>query len=130
MTAVLGLIDELKNTQPIDTKRIYITGLSMGGYGVWDAIQRRPDLFAAAAPICGGGDPILAKQIQFVQLWVFHGDKDDTVKVERSRQMVKALKDVGTEVKFTEYKDVGHDSWTQTYKDPALYEWLFAQRKK
>jgi predicted peptidase len=130
LTAVLGLIDELTRSQPIDTKRIYITGLSMGGYGVWDAIQRRPDLFAAAVPICGGGDPILAKQIQFVELWVFHGDADDVVKVGRSRQMVEALKDVGTEVKYTEYKGVGHDSWTETYKNPELYEWLFAQRKK
>lgn len=130
MTAVFELIDTLQKTQPIDAKRIYITGLSMGGFGTWDAIQRRPELFAAAVPICGGGDPILAKQIQFVPLWVFHGDADKAVKVNRSREMVAALKGVGTEVKYTEYKDVEHDSWTRTYADPALYAWLFAQRKK
>jgi predicted peptidase len=130
LAATFELIDVLQKTQPIDAQRIYITGLSMGGYGTWDAISRRPELFAAAAPICGGGDPAMAKQIQFVPLWVFHGDKDEAVKVNRSREMVQAIKDVGTDVKYTEYKGVGHDSWTQTYKDPAFYEWLFAQRKK
>lgn len=130
MAAVFELLDHLQHTQPIDARRVYLTGLSMGGFGVWDAIQRRPELFAAAAPICGGGDPILAKQIQFVPLWVFHGEADEAVKVSRSREMVEAVKAVGTDVKYTEYKGVGHDSWTQTYKDPALYAWLFAQRRK
>jgi Predicted peptidase len=130
LTGMFELIDKLLATKPIDTKRIYITGLSMGGFGVWDAVQRRPELFAAAAPICGGGDPLLAKQIHFVPVWAFHGDDDKTVKVKRSREMIQALRDVGEEPKYTEYKGVGHDSWTQTYKDPALYEWLFAQRKK
>ncbi len=130
MAALFELLDHVERTQPIDSRRIYLTGLSMGAFGVWDAIQRRPELFAAAAPICGGGDPILAKQIQFVPLWVFHGDADDTVKVKRSREMVEAVKGVGTQVKYTEYKDVGHDSWTRTYQDPALYEWMFAQRRK
>jgi predicted peptidase len=130
MASVFDLIDSYLKTKPIDPKRIYITGLSMGGYGTWDAIQRRPELFAAAVPICGGGDPILAKQIQVVPIWAFHGDKDEAVKVERSRQMIEALKDVGAEPKYTEYKGVGHDSWTKTYKDPAVYEWMFAQRKE
>jgi len=130
LAALFELLDHLQRTQPIDSRRIYLTGLSMGGFGVWDTIQRRPELFAAAAPICGGGDPILAKQIQFVPLWVFHGDADETVKVNRSRAMVEAVKGVGTEVKYTEYKGVGHDSWTQTYKDPALYAWMFSQRRK
>ena len=122
MASVFDLIDSYIKTKPVDPKRIYITGLSMGGYGTWDAIQRRPELFAAAVPICGGGDPILAKQIQVVPIWAFHGEKDEAVKVERSRQMIDALKGVGAEPKYTEYKGVGHDSWTQTYKDPAVYE--------
>ncbi|MCI0360708.1 MAG: prolyl oligopeptidase family serine peptidase [Planctomycetaceae bacterium] len=130
LTDVFELIDNLVATKPIDAKRIYITGLSMGGFGVWDAVQRRPELFAAAAPICGGGDPLLAKQIHFVPVWAFHGDDDKTVKVKRSREMIEALRDVGERPKYTEYKGVDHDSWTRTYKDPALYEWLFAQRKK
>jgi predicted peptidase len=130
LAGVFELIDTLIKSKPIDTKRIYITGLSMGAFGVWDAVQRRPELFAAAAPICGGGDPLLAKQIHFVPVWAFHGDEDSTVKVKRSRAMIEALRGVGEEPKYTEYKGVGHDSWTRTYKDPALYEWLFAQRKK
>jgi predicted peptidase len=129
LAALFGLVDSLTRSQPIDTRRLYITGLSMGAFGVWDAIQRRPELFAAAAPVCGGGDPILAKQIHVVPIWAFHGAVDKTVKVKRSREMVEALKEVGAEPKYTEYPDVGHDSWTRTYKDPALYEWLFAQRK-
>lgn len=130
LTGMFELVETLIKTRPIDTKRIYITGLSMGAFGVWDAVQRRPELFAAAAPVCGGGDPILAKQIHFVPVWAFHGDEDQTVKVNRSREMIEALKNVGEEPKYTEYKGVGHDSWTRTYKDPALYEWLFAQRKE
>jgi predicted peptidase len=130
LAGVFDLIDSFVKSKPVDPKRIYITGLSMGGFGVWDAIQRRPELFAAAVPICGGGDPILAKQIQVVPIWAFHGDKDQTVKVERSRQMIEALKGVGAEPEYTEYKGVEHDSWTQTYKDAAVYEWMFAQRKE
>lgn len=130
MSSLFELIDSLIKTRPIDTRRIYITGLSMGAFGVWDAVQRRPELFAAAAPICGGGDPVLAKQIHFVPVWAFHGDEDKTVKVSRSREMIEALRNLDEEPKYTEYKGVGHDSWTRTYKDPALYEWLFAQRKK
>jgi predicted peptidase len=130
LSSMFELVDTLIKTKPIDTKRIYITGLSMGGFGVWDAVQRRPELFAAAVPICGGGDPLLAKQIHFVPVWAFHGADDKTVKVSRSREMIEALRNVGEEPKYTEYKGVGHDSWTRTYKDPALYEWLFAQRKE
>ena len=88
LAAVFELVDTLLKTQPIDAKRIYITGLSMGGYGTWDAIQRRPDMFAAAVPVCGGGDPALAKQIQFTPIWAFHGDQDQAVKVKRSRVKV------------------------------------------
>lgn len=130
LAAVFELVDTLLKTQPIDAQRIYITGLSMGGYGTWDAIQRRPDMFAAAVPVCGGGDPALAKQIQFTPLWAFHGDQDQAVKVKRSREMIEALKGVGAEPLYTEYKGVGHDSWTETYKNPKLYEWLFAQRRE
>lgn len=130
LSAALQAIEALRQEFSLDEKRIYITGLSMGGYGVWDAIARRPELFAAAAPICGGGDPALAKQVQVVAIWAFHGDADNAVPVERSREMIAALKAAGAHPKYTEYPGVGHDSWTQTYHDPALYEWLFTQRKK
>jgi predicted peptidase len=114
----------------IDDKRIYVTGLSMGGYGTWDAAARRPDYFAAAAPICGGGDEGDAKKLAKVPIWAFHGDKDGAVKVERTRNMIAAIKEAGGEPKYTEYPGVGHDSWSATYRNPEFYAWLFAQQRK
>jgi len=129
LAATLKAADALQKEFSIDPKRIYITGLSMGGYGVWDALARRPELFAAAAPICSGGDPAFAAKMKDVPIWAFHGDDDKTVPVGRSREMIEALKAAGGRPKYTEYPGVGHNSWAQTYSDPALYEWLFAQRK-
>jgi len=123
------LIASLQKEFSIDPGRIYITGLSMGGFGVWDAIQRHPDWFAAAAPICGGGDAAQAKNLKDVPVWAFHGDADGAVKVRRSRDMIAALKAAGGSPKYTEYKGVGHDSWTATYRDPEFYKWLFAQKR-
>jgi predicted peptidase len=130
MKLSLELLAALQKEFSIDKDRLYVTGLSMGGYGTWDVIQRHPDMFAAAAPICGGGDTEGAKAMAKIPIWVFHGDKDTAVKVQRSRDMVAALKAAGSDVKYTEYPNVGHDSWTATYKDPKFYEWLFAQKKK
>ena len=127
---VLGLIDELRKEFTIDDKRIYLTGLSMGGFGTWDLLARKPDLFAAGIPICGGGDPAKAEKLAKIPIWAFHGDKDGAVNVDRTRKMIAAIKKAGGEPKYTEYKGVGHDSWTATYKDPAVLEWLFAQKKK
>jgi predicted peptidase len=125
----LELVAAMQKEFSIDPDRLYITGLSMGGFGVWDAIQRRPALFAAAAPVCSGGDATLAKQIKDVPVWAFHGDEDGVVKVRRSRDMVAAIRAAGGSPKYTEYKGAGHDSWTATYKDPELYKWLFAQKR-
>jgi predicted peptidase len=127
--ATLKLIEAIQKEFSIDAKRIYITGLSMGGYGTWDALARRPELFAAAAPICGGADLATAGKIKAVPIWAFHGDKDTAVKVQRSRDMIAALTAAGGTPKYKEYPGVGHDSWSQTYRDPAFYQWLFAQRK-
>jgi predicted peptidase len=129
MRLTLAVIEKLRKEFSIDSDRLYITGLSMGGYGSWDAIQRHPNLFAAAAPICGGGDPKLAGKIAKLPIWAFHGDKDTAVKVERSREMIDAIKAAGGSPKYTEYPGVGHDSWTATYKNPEFYQWLFAQRR-
>lgn len=123
------LLEALSKEFSIDADRIYITGLSMGGFGTWDAIQRKPDLFAAAAPVCGGGDTNYAARIKDVPVWAFHGDQDDAVKVRRSRDMIAAIKAAGGQPKYTEYPGVGHDSWTATYRDPELYQWLFAQKR-
>lgn len=124
----LDLITALAKEFPVDENRVYITGLSMGGYGTWDAIQRQPKRFAAAAPICGGGDPAFAQAISGIPLWAFHGDKDDAVKPERTRQMIAALKASGGTPKYTEYAGVGHNSWSATYSNPEFYAWLFAQK--
>ena len=125
----LELIAALQQEFAIDGGRIYVTGLSMGGFGAWDCIQRRPDLFAAAAPVCGGGDATMAAKMKQVPVWAFHGDADGAVKVRRSRDMIAALKAAGGSPKYTEYKGVGHDSWTATYRDPEFYSWLFAQQR-
>jgi predicted peptidase len=130
LTASLKLVESLQEEFPIDDRRIYVTGLSMGGFGVWDAMQRRPDLFAAAAMVCAGGDPAFAARMKDIPVWAFHGELDKAVQVQRSREMIAALKATGGMPKYTEYAGVGHDSWSRTYADPALYEWLFAQRKR
>lgn len=130
MRLTIEVVQKLSQEFSLDPSRFYITGLSMGGYGTWDAIQRKPEMFAAAIPICGGGDPKFAKQMSSVPIWAFHGDKDTAVKVERSRDMIQALKDAGASPKYTEYPGVGHDSWTATYKNPEVLDWLFAQKKK
>lgn len=122
-------IAALEKQFSIDPARIYVTGLSMGGYGSWDAIARYPDRFAAAAPICGGGDPAQAGRFAQLPVWAFHGGKDGVVKPQRSREMVEAIKAAGGTPKYTEYPDAGHDSWTATYKDPEFFAWLFAQRR-
>jgi predicted peptidase len=127
--ATLELIEKSVQDLPVDPKRIYITGLSMGGYGTWDIIARRPELFAAAAPVCGGADEATAEPIKDLPIWVFHGAKDTAVKPARSRNMVEALKKAGSKVEYTEYPDVGHNSWDNAYRDPEFYKWLFAQRK-
>jgi predicted peptidase len=126
---VLGLIAALEKDYRIDPSRIYLTGLSMGGFGTWDLLSRKPDRFAAALPVCGAGDVKQAKKIAAVPVWVFHGDKDGAVPVECSRVMVEALKEAGGRPVYTEYEGVGHDSWTQTYRNGPVLDWLFAQKK-
>jgi len=129
MRLTLEVIAGLEKQFSIDTKRLYVTGLSMGGYGTWDLIARKPNMFAAAIPICGGGDETDAAKISKIPIWVFHGDKDGAVKVERSRRMVKAIEAEGGKPKYTEYAGVGHDSWSRTYADPNVFEWLFSQKR-
>jgi len=132
-TESTGLTLELAETLPkefrIDPKRIYITGLSMGGFGTWDVLARYPDRFAAAIPICCGGIPETAASFAKVPIWVFHGAVDPDVEVELSRKMVDALHKAGGKPGFTEYPGVGHESWIPTYRDPEVLDWLFAQKK-
>jgi predicted peptidase len=128
--AVLALIETLLQEIPMDDDRIYLTGLSMGGYACWDALARWPDRFAAAAIICGGGDPATVVRFPHVPIWAFHGEQDTAVKPGRTRDMIAALEAAGANPLYTEYAGVGHDSWSQTYHNPAFYAWLFAQRKQ
>jgi predicted peptidase len=128
MKLVIGLIDKIIRDFPIDTSRVYLTGLSMGGFGTWDLLARFPHKFAAAVPICGGGDQHTASKIKDIPLWAFHGAKDDVVSVNQSRRMVKALQNEGGLPGYTEYPDVGHNSWVHAYREPHLLPWLFSQK--
>lgn len=131
MRMALELVEALQQEYPqIDPKRIYITGLSMGGFGTWDAIQRRPDLFAAAVPVCGGGDVAKAERIVHIPIWAFHGAEDRLVHPKWSHDMIKAIQEAGGHPKYTEYPDVGHQSWINAYSEPELFEWLFSQEKR
>ena len=129
MKLLLELITEFKNKFAVDTSRMYVTGLSMGGFGVWDIIARKPEWFAAAVPVCGGGDEKIAKKIKDIPVWAFHGAKDKVVKPIRSRNMIQALKQVGGNPKYTEYPDKQHGSWKSAYKEEDLFKWIFLQKK-
>jgi predicted peptidase len=130
LEAVIALIGETRKNHPIDPKRTYVTGISMGGYATWDLLGRIPDQINAAIPICGGGDPALAATFKQVPIWAFHGDADNVVPVKTTREMIEALENAGATPKSTYYPKVGHDSWTQTYSDPNVIRWLFSQRAK
>jgi dienelactone hydrolase len=130
MALLLELVDKVKDNKNVDLSRIYITGISMGGYGTWDAVQRRPELWAAAVPICGGGDSLLAWKIREVPIWAFHGGSDSVVPAFRSRDMVSSLWNVNGNIRYTEYPGVGHGSWFPAYGSEETWQWLFKQRRK
>lgn len=126
----LDIIDSLIYEFSIDTNRLYLTGLSMGGYGTFDVITKNPTRFAAAVPICGGGDIAQAETIKDIPIWIFHSDDDPTVPVENSRTMYQALLEAGsTSCLYTEYTGYGHASWVPAYAEPDLQKWVFAQKK-
>lgn len=127
MRMVIELIEKMIKEFPVDQSRIYITGLSMGGYGTWDLIARFPNKFAAAVPVCGGGSPATASNIKHIPIWAFHGAKDKIVVPEQSRKMINALQDAGGLPGYTEYPDVEHNSWIHAYKEPHLIHWMFNQ---
>jgi predicted peptidase len=126
---VLELMDALPGEFHIDPRRLYVTGLSMGGFGTWDILARRPDRLAAAIPVCGGGVVDMAPAFAKTPLWVFHGAIDPLVKPDHSRRMVAAVRQAGGKPGYTEYPGVGHDAWTMTYRDPDVLDWLFAQKR-
>ncbi len=124
-----GLLDTVIAGHSVDTNRLYLTGMSMGGYAVWHIATAYPDLFAAVVPICGGGDPDKACLLKDVPVWVFHGARDNVVLPRESIKMVDALKECGGSVKFTLYTQADHDSWTRTYNSPRLYEWMLEHKR-
>ncbi len=123
------LLDFSLKNYKIDKERIYLTGLSMGGFGAWSFAIEHPEYFAAVAPVCGGEDPAKVDRIKNIPFWVFHGAKDNVVPVYYSDKMVAALIKTGGNVKYTIYKNAGHDSWTETYNNPELYEWFLKHKK-
>lgn len=136
--ALLALLDEVMEEEKVDPTRVYLTGLSMGGYGTWSLGLKHPERFAAIAPICGGGSnlPILLPKgnrqaaLKRLPVWAFHGGKDEVVPVSESERMVNALKSIGNEAKLTLYPEAGHDSWTETYANQELYDWFLKHRSK
>lgn len=134
--ALLGLLDEVVDRLNIDTKRVYVTGLSMGGFGTWNLIAKDPGRFAAAAPICGGAStrdfllPHSRAALESLPIWVFHGEKDTVVLPEESKRLVAFFQSrLQGRIKLTLYPEAGHDSWTATYANPELYQWMLEQRR-
>lgn len=129
-TSLNVLLDEVIARLPVDVDRIYLTGLSRGGHGTWNMAADHPERFAAIAPVCGVGDVKRACNLRNIPVWAFHGDKDTVVSLKDDADMVEAVNACGGDVKFTVYPDVGHDSWTQTYENPALYAWFLQHKRR
>jgi predicted peptidase len=125
-----SLVDEIEAKYKVDKSRIYLTGLSMGGFGTWALAAYTPDRFAALIPICGGGEALAALALVRTPVWAFHGAKDPVVPLKRSEDMVAALKRFKGNVEFTVYPDALHDSWTATYDNADVWKWLFEQQRK
>jgi predicted peptidase len=124
-----ALIDEIAANYKVDQDRIYLTGLSMGGFGTWALAADTPDRFAAIIPTCGGGDLGSVEPLKNLPIWAFHGAKDDVVPIEPTRELVEALKKAHGNVKFTVYPELRHDSWTVTYNNPEIYKWLLEHKR-
>jgi len=126
---VTELIRMVSEGHRVDEDRVYLTGLSMGGFGTWYTSLYYPELFAAIVPICGGGVPQMAHTLKNVPVWCFHGDQDFTVPIKGSQSMIDSLKPYNKDVKFTIYEGVGHDSWTQTYANDEIYDWMLSHKR-
>ncbi|HVU89718.1 MAG TPA: PHB depolymerase family esterase [Pirellulales bacterium] len=130
MQVAEAVLQETLKKYPIDPARVYLTGLSMGGFGAWNLAARHPDWFAAMVPICGGGDPNDAAELAKLPIWAVHGSDDKVVPPSLSRTMVEAVRAAGGNVKYSELPGVGHDSWTPAYEDPqGALPWMFEQKK-
>lgn len=128
MRLTMELLEQLQERFSIDSNRLYVTGISMGGFGTFDLIERHPNMFAAAVPICGGGDITRAYFLIDMPIWIFHGAEDEVVLPEYSRNIVDAIRVAGGSPGYTEYPDEDHiGAWVQAYNNPHLYEWMFSK---
>lgn len=130
LAMAVDVVDSLIQSLPVDANRVYITGMSMGGYGTWDALARWPEKWAAAVPVCGGGDLEMAGRFAHVPVWTFHGARDGVVPVENSRAMIRALNRAGGTPRYTEYPYVDHFAWLPAYSTKEMHDWLFDQERK
>ena len=129
-SALLTLLDHVIEHYKTDESRVYLTGLSMGGYGSWTLAAAHPERFAAVIPVCGGGDPKQAEALKTLPIWVFHGTEDSAVPFQRSVDMVEAIQQAGgTKIRFTSLEHIGHNSWSATYATPEIYQWLNQQSR-
>ena len=136
LAAAVAALDDVERSSAVDRERVYVTGISMGGYGTWLLALQQPGRFAAAVPVCGGLDRAAmsthaqaAQRLATLPQWVFHGDADNVIPVEESREMVRALEGAGAPVRYTEYARVRHNSWDRAYAEPELMPWLLRQRR-
>jgi len=135
LVTAYDILQKVKGEYNIDRKRIYVTGLSMGGFGTFSLAIAHPDEFAALVPICGGGDPIKLASISKIPIWIFHAQEDPTIPVHMSRDSVKALEDAGGTPKYTEYPastyffPTAHFSWVPAYANTEMRDWLFQQSR-
>ncbi len=129
MRLVLELLQSVQRTFSLDAQRFYVAGQSMGGFGSWSIISQHPEMFAAAIPVCGGGDEREAPKLTRTSIWAFHGEKDAAVSVERSRKMIEAIRRAGGMPKYTEYKGADHVIWDRVFSEPDLLPWAFAQKR-
>ena len=129
LEALETVLDEVTARYTADRKRVYLTGLSLGGQGAWYLAVRHPERFAALVPVCGRSNPAEAQQLVNLPTWVFHGADDEVVPPEESEKIVQALREAGGKAKLTVYPNVGHNSWARAYAEDDLYAWMFAQRQ-
>jgi predicted peptidase len=130
LVPLTALLDEIVAKYKVDPDRVYLTGLSMGGFGTWALAAYSPERFAAIIPICGGGEPLLTRVLRKMPVWAFHGGKDPVVPVKRSQDLIDALKKTNDEAKLTIYPEALHDSWSATYDNPEIYEWLLKHKRQ
>jgi predicted peptidase len=131
LTAANELVQQLIANEAVNKKQVYITGLSMGGMGTFESVYRYPGLYAAALPICGGGDTLhYDKRVKKTAFWIFHGAADAVVDVKLSQQMHTTLKAMGAAVKYSEYPGVNHNSWDNAFAEPEYLRWMFTQKRK